>query len=468
MAIIDTKIIKEAVYKLCYDANVSLNNRVYSKILNAYNSVKNQDVKMIYSSILKNAKIASEIQRPLCQDTGQVLVFLTIGQNVQIVGENLEETINTAVESCYVDNFFRKSVVKDALFSRINTKTNTPAVIYTEIVSGSELKIDILIKGAGSENKSKASMLLPTSSREDIKKYISDCVLDSGTNSCPPLFIGVGIGATFDKASLLAKKALLIDPGENEELNSFAEEIKDYINEKAPKEFSQAYVLDVNIITAQTHIACLPVSVCINCHSSREASCIIRNNNEISYLNEKYDFIETKDDSFIDLQEVHTSEFERIRNLKKDDQILLTGEIIVARDAAHARLIELIENHDELPIEIKDKIILYAGPCPSAPGEIIGPIGPTTSSRMDRFAPILYEKGLLATIGKGERNNEVCDSIKKNSAVYFTVTGGIASLLATRVKKSEVIAFEDLGAEAIYRLEVDKLPVKVSLCKKSS
>lgn len=464
MATLDTKIIKEAVYKLCYEANVSLNNRVYSKILNAYNSVIDENTKMIYSSILKNAKIASEIQRPLCQDTGQVLVFLTIGQNVQIVGEDLNQAINGAVETCYVDNFFRKSVVKDALFSRVNTKTNTPAIIYTEIVSGSEFRIDVLIKGAGSENKSKANMLLPTSSREEIKKYIADCVLESGTNSCPPLFIGVGIGATFDKASLLAKKALLIDSSQGEELDSFAKEIKDYINENAPEEFSQAYILDLNIITAQTHIACLPVSVSINCHSSREASCIIRNN-EINYLNEKYDFVEIKDDSITGLQEVKTSEIEKIRNLKKGEQILLTGEIIVARDAAHARLLNLIEKNKELPIGLKDQIILYAGPCPSMPGEIIGPIGPTTSSRMDRFAPVFYEKGLLATIGKGERSIDVYNSIHKNSTVYFTVTGGIASLLATKVKKSEIIAFEDLGAEAIYRLQVDKLPVKVNISK---
>lgn len=462
MTMIDTKIIKEAVYKLCYEANIALSNKVYSKILNAYNSVSDKNVKMIYSSILKNAKIASEIQRPLCQDTGQVLVFLTIGQNVQIVGEDLESVINSAVEDCYIDNFFRKSVVKDALLSRVNTKTNTPAIIYSEIVSGDEIRIDILIKGAGSENKSKANMLLPTSSKEEIKRYIADCVLESGTNSCPPLFIGVGIGASFDKASLLAKKALLIDSSENKELDYFAKEIKNYINERAQKEFTQAYVLDLNIITAQTHIACLPVSVSINCHSSREASCIIKNN-EISYLNKKYDFIEIEDDFFIDLKEVKTSEFEKIRNLKQNEHILLTGEIIVARDAAHARLLELINKNENLPVPIKDQIILYAGPCPSKQDEIIGPIGPTTSSRMDVFAPIFYEKGLLATIGKGERSLEVQDSIKKNSGVYFTITGGIASLLATKVEKSEIIAFEDLGAEAIYKLQVNKLPVKVNI-----
>lgn len=464
MNTISTEIIKKAVYKLCYDANICLSDKVYSKILNAYNSVSDKELKMVYSSILLNAKMAFESQRPLCQDTGQVLVFLTIGQDVQLSGKGIEEVVNEAVEACYTDNFFRKSVVKDALLLRNNTKTNTPAVIYTEIVKGDEVKIEVLIKGAGSENKSKATMLLPTSSKEEIKKYIADCVLESGTSACPPLFIGVGIGATFDKASVMAKKALLIDSKENEELNSFAKEIKDYINENAPKEFRQAYVLDLNMITAQTHIACLPVSVCINCHSSREAACIIKNG-EISYLNKQPDFVEIKEDNFSILPEIKTSEVEKIRSLKAGEHIFLTGEIIVARDAAHLRLIELIEKNEQLPIEIKDKIILYAGPCPSKSGEVIGPIGPTTSSRMDKFAPVLYEKGLLATIGKGERSKEVYDSIHENSAVYFTLTGGIASLLASKVKSSEIIAFEDLGTEAIYKLQVEKLPVKVNISR---
>lgn len=464
MTTIDIEIIKKAVYKLCYDANIRLSNKVYSRILNAYNTVSHEEVKSIYASILQNAKVAFENQRPLCQDTGQVLVFLSIGQKVQLNGESIEKVVNEAVESCYTDNFFRKSVVKDALLERVNTKTNTPAIIYTEIADGNEIRIDVLIKGAGSENKSKAAMLLPTASKEEIKKYIADCVLESGISSCPPLFVGVGIGGSFDRASVLAKKALIMDLNENQELNSFAEEIKNYINENAPKEFCQSYVLDLNIITAQTHIACLPVSVTINCHSSREASCIIKNG-EINYLNEKYDFSDVKEDNFPVLPEIKTTEIERIRNLKIGEQILLTGEIFVARDAAHLRLFEMIERNEKLPIEIKDKIIFYAGPCPSKPGETIGPIGPTTSSRMDRFAPTLYERGLLATIGKGERSQQVCDSIKKNSSVYFTLTGGIASLIASKVKKSELIAFEEFGAEAIYKLQVEKLPVKVNISK---
>lgn len=462
MIIINTELIKKAVYKLCYDANIKLNGNTYSKILNAYINSSDDNVKRTLSYILKNAKTAFEIERPLCQDTGQILVFLSLGQKVHIEGEGLNEAIDSAVKQCYQDNFFRKSVVDDALLNRINTTTNTPVIIYTDIVEGDTLKIDVLIKGAGSENKSKSEMLLPTDTEEEIKKYVANAVLASGTNACPPLFIGVGIGATADRAAVLAKKAL-IDGNKHKSLELFAKEIKDYINKNAPKGFAQNYVLDLNIITAPTHIACMPVAVSINCHSSRKASCTIENG-EINYEEADYDFVETEDFDK-GLKEFSTSQIEELRNLPQGETVLLSGEIYVARDAAHKKIMELMSENKDLPIEIKDKIIFYAGPCPAKPDEIIGPIGPTTSSRMDKYAPILYEKGLLATIGKGERNKEVEESIKKNSAIYFSLIGGIASLIAQKVKKSEIIAFEELGTEAIYKIKIDKFPLKVAISK---
>ncbi len=462
MQVVKIDTIKKAVYELCYNANTKLSGRVYSKILNAYQSEQDENLKLIFASIIENAKIANQTKRPLCQDTGQVLVFLSVGQDVHITGADLNDSVNQAVKDCYIENYFRKSVVYDAFLSRKNTNTNTPIIIYTEIVPGEEVKIDVLIKGAGSENKSKAQMMLPTSSREEIKEYIAKSVIESGTSSCPPLFIGVGIGGTFDKSALLAKKALLLEKPLNDELELFSQEIKDYINLNSPKEFNNNYVLDLNILTSPTHIACLPVSVCINCHSSREAGCKILGD-KIEYLSDEYDFLDSDESLFSGIKEVNVSDSEKIRNLKEGEQVLLTGEIFVARDEAHARIIDLIKNNEKLPFEIKDKIILYAGPCPSKPGEIIGPIGPTTSSRMDKFAPFLYDRGLLATIGKGERNQEVAEAIKKNNAVYFVAIGGVASLLSSRIKKSEIIAFEELGAEAIYKIQADKLPVMVNI-----
>ena len=462
MCIIKTESIKQAVYKLCYEANTHLSKRAYEKILAAYSSASTPVAKAHFASILENAKIAYEARRPLCQDTGQVLVFLYIGQNVQIVGDDLVEAVNSAVEKCYCENYFRKSVVKDALFNRENTKTNVPSIVYTEMVSGDKIRIDVLIKGAGSENKSQAKMLLPTSSKEDVKKYVADCILASGMSSCPPLFVGVGIGASFDRAGVMAKQALVMENYQSEEHEQFANEIKELVNNSVSNELGENYLLDVSVKSAQTHIACLPVSVCINCHSSREASCEITENG-ILFLDEGYDFVDVKPSSLLDYVKIDSSEIEKIRNLNNGDDVLLSGEIYVARDAAHARLFEMIARGEKLPFEIKDKIIFYAGPCPKNPNEVIGPVGPTTSSRMDKFAPDLYSMGLLATIGKGERGHEVYKALKENNAIYFTMTGGVASSVSRCVESSEIIAFDDLGAEAIYKLKVNSMPLRVCL-----
>ena len=220
--------------------------------------------------------------------------------------------------------------------------------------------------------------------------------------------------------------------------------------------------MDLNILSEQTHIACLPVAVTINCHSSRESSCII-DSRGIEFLNDEYDFFDVNENGFDSDIKLESSEIEKIRNLQKGSNILLSGDVFVARDAAHKRLFELIEKKQELPFNIKDAIIFYAGPCPSAPGEIIGPIGPTTASRMDKFSDKLYDMGLLATIGKGERDNATRKSIISNSGIYFTVPGGVASLLAQKIVSCEVIAFDDLGAEAIYKLKVQDLPLKVEI-----
>ena len=454
---INTKTIKEAIYNLCLSANTALNKKAYSKILSAYEKTTNIEQKEILKNILLNAKIAYETKRPLCQDTGQVLVFLEIGQNVQFEGNDLTSEINEGVEKCYKENFFRKSVVKNALSDRTNTNSNTPAIIYTDIVSGDDVKINVLIKGAGSENKSSAVMALPTSTKEELKDLIVKQILSSGLNACPPMFIGIGIGQTLEGAALLSKKALFSENTKDE----FANEIIAEVNEKAPENYKGIYALDVKILSKSTHIASMPVGITMNCHSVREAKCIIKND-EITYLSETPDFIDierTKENK----KEIFTENIQEIRSLKQGESILLSGEIYVARDAAHKRLFELMKGNKPLPFEIKDKIIFYAGPCPANEKEIIGPIGPTTSGRMDKYAIELYELGLAATIGKGNRNKETEAAIIKNRGVYFTVQGGIASLLKTCVKKSEIIAFSELGAEAIYKLTIEKMPMTAEI-----
>lgn len=445
MKTISTEKIKEAVYKLCFEANTCLDDSVYSKILALYNSTNDKVLK----AILQNAKIAYEKKLPLCQDTGQVLVFVEIGQNVKIEGEFIEEAINSAVEKCYIENFFRKSVVKNAVFNRDNTQTNTPAIIYTKVVKGDEINIKVLIKGAGSENKSKLEMMLPTSSQDEIIEKCVELILCAGKNACPPMIVGIGIGGTADKASILSKEVLVSDNFSQEELE-LAEEIKNRVNK------NENLVLDVKLKSIATHIACMPVSITINCHSDRFSSCSIKGD-EINYYHKTPNFVSIEE--IENSKEVYTNDIEAIKSLKVDEEVLLTGEIYVARDMAHKRMLE----EKELPIDIKDKIIFYAGPCPNSPDRVIGSIGPTTAGRMDKFAVELYDKGLLATIGKGDRNIQVQEAIKRNNGKYFTVIGGIAALLADKVKKKEIIAYEDLGAEALYLLEVEKLPVKVEL-----
>ena len=455
MSEISTQIIKEAIYKLCYEANTCLNDKVYSKVLNAYNQINGEE-KQILKAILQNAKIAYENKMPLCQDTGQVIVFVEIGQNVKLTGEFIEDAINSAVEECYCNNYFRKSVVKNAVFDRENTKTNTPCIIYTNFVQGDEIKLQVLIKGAGSENKSKLEMMLPTSTEEDIVENVGKIILSAGENACPPMFVGIGIGATADKAFVMSKKALLLNEEDNLGLK-----IKNYVNSKAPDKYKNTFVLDAKVLTDSTHIACMPVAVTINCHSERFSSCTIKNE-EIIYEHKTPNFIDIEENSS-NKKNINTKDIEQIRELKQGEEVLLNGEIYVARDMAHKKLFDLIQNNKQLPIDIKDKIIFYAGPCPKKEGQISNSIGPTTASRMDKFAPYLYNNGLLATIGKGNRSEGVIASIKANKAKYFSVQGGVAAFLSEKIEKSEIIAFEELGAEAIYKLEVKNFPVKVEI-----
>lgn len=445
MSEISTELIKEAVYKLCFEANTCLDERVYSKILEAYKHSNDKVLK----TILQNAKIAYETKRPLCQDTGQVIVFIELGQNVQLVGELLETVINSAVEKCYIENYFRKSVVENAVFNRINTQKNVPVIIYTKVIAGDEIKISVLIKGAGSENKSKLEMMLPTSSEEEIIKSCGDLILSAGENACPPMFVGIGIGGTADRACVLSKEVLVNDDFTNKE-NELALKIKEYVNLKSRNN----YVLDVKLKVIATHIASMPVAITINCHSERTSKCVITDG-KIQYKHQVPYFINFENSE--DLKEIYTNDVDSIKALKQGEEVLLTGEIYVARDMAHKRMMET------LPIDVKDKIIFYAGPCPNKPNEIIGSIGPTTASRMDKYAEKLYKMGLLATIGKGSRSSEVETVIKKCCARYFTVIGGVAALLADKVKNSEIIAYEDLGAEALYKIYVEKLPVKVAI-----
>lgn len=463
---INSKIIENVVYDLCVQANTTLSDDVFAKILNAYGLEENRDAKQALQLILTNAQMAYEKKMPLCQDTGQVLVFV----KGKCFPNNFNDAINRGVSRAYDDNFYRKSVVKNALFDRTNTKTNTPCVIYTELTNADDIEIEVLLKGGGSENVSASEMLSPTASEDEIVEFVVSSVKKAGAKACPPYFIGVGIGGTIEYAGLLSKKALLLDENIDEDHKNLAEKITKAVNNLnigAAGLGGPSTVLGVKILTDFTHIACMPAAVNISCHSSRHAKATI---GEDGTVNNKQDlshsvFLTSHLLPFIqdDFIKVNTSDVQIIKTLKTGQNILLSGEIYTARDMAHKRLIEMIDKGEKLPFDLKNKIIFYAGPCPCANDCIVGSIGPTTSARMDKFAPILYQKGILATIGKGERSEEVKETIKQVNGLYFTLIGGIACYLSEKFIKKDLIAFEDLGTEAIYKFTIKDLPVRVAL-----
>ena len=457
---IDSKIIENIISDLCIQANTQLPENIFNKILAAYNSEKNKDAKQALGLILQNAQTAYEKKMPLCQDTGQVLVFV---RGNYIPGD-IHKIANRAVSKAYEENFYRKSIVKDAIFDRTNTKTNTPCIVYTEISDNPNLEIEILLKGGGSENVCTTQMLSPTADENEILEFVVSVVRKAGAKACPPYFIGVGAGGTMEYAGLLSKKALLLDENIDENHKNLSTRIKKAINELnigAAGLGGASTALDVKILTDFTHIACMPVAVTINCHSTRHAKWTEATN--------KKEMVKSKYKNFSTIQsfelstKIHTSEIDKLKSLKVGQEILLSGEIYTARDIAHKRLVEMIEKGESLPFDLKNKILFYAGPCPCANECVVGSIGPTTSSRMDKFAPILYNNGVLATIGKGERSTEVEKTVKKVGGLYFTAIGGIACLLAERFINKDLVAFEDLGPEAIYRFEVKDLPLRVAL-----
>jgi fumarate hydratase class I len=423
---LNTKIFYDVIYNLCKSANTVLPYDVYKKLQNA--DIE-PDVK---AQILKNAYLANKTSRPLCQDCGQVVFFLDLGQDIALVGDYIEDVINKAVEDCYKKNFLRKSVVEDAIKNRTNTGTNTPCIIHTKIIKGDEIKILLALKGGGAENTSQLKMFNPTADITEIYDFIKQVAFDTHKNACPPMSLGVGTGGTIEVAAMLAKRAL-------------------YEGEDLPLKIDD--VFEVKMLSAPTHIANLPVCVNTNCHSARHTSATIKASGDVQYHFKDYDIKDVEISS--NAQKIHTSEIEKIKKLVRGDKILLSGTILTARDQAHKRLCDMIEKGEKLPVELNNAIIFYCGPAPKKEGEVIGPLGPTTSKRMDKFAPLLYKKGVIATIGKGER------TIKEGR--YLTVTGGVACLLKECVKKCKTVAFEDLGAEAIYELEIENMPLTVDI-----
>ena len=448
-------------------------------MVSAYEREDSQSAKNAIEQILINSKMCALGKRPICQDTGIVNVFVEVGMNVQWDTEmSIEDMINEGVRRAYnePDNRLRASIVSDPLFSRNNTQDNTPAVIHTTLVKGEKLEITVAAKGGGSENKSKFTVLNPD---DNLTDWVLRTIPTMGAGWCPPGMIGIGVGGTAEKAMLMAKASLMESIDINDikakdqptDIEKLRIELFDKINELgigAQGLGGLTTVLDVKINDYPTHAASLPVAMIPNCASTRHVHFSL-DGSGVAELPE-VDFNLYPDLSMdvskykkVDLDNLTQSEME---GWNIGDTLLLSGTIITGRDAAHKRLKSMIENGEGLPdsVDFKNKFIYYVGPVDAVRDEVIGPAGPTTSTRMDKFTDLILENtGLFGMIGKAERGQATVESIKKHQASYLIAVGGAAYLISKSIKKAKVLAFEEMGMEAIYEMEVKDMPVTVAV-----
>lgn len=447
----------------------------------AYEREESQAAKDAMAQILINSRMCAEGKRPICQDTGIVTVFVKIGMNVQWADASmsLSDMINEGVRLAYThpDNVLRASILEDPAGARKNTKDNTPAVIHMEVVAGDKLDITVAAKGGGSENKSKMVMLNPSDSIVD---WVLKTVPTMGAGWCPPGMLGIGIGGTAEKAAVLAKESLM-DPVDIHELrargpqNRIEElrlEIMDRVNELgigAQGLGGLTTVLDVKIKDYPTHAASLPVAMIPNCAATRHAHFVLDGSGPADLQPPKLEeWPEITWDAGPTARRVNldTVTQEEIESWKPGETLLLSGKMLTGRDAAHKRLVDMFNRGESLPegVDLKGKFIYYVGPVDAVRDEVIGPAGPTTATRMDKFTDTVLEKtGLLGMIGKAERGQVAIDAIKKHRAVYLMAVGGAAYLVSKAIREAKIVAFEELGMEAIHEFEVEDMPVTVAV-----
>lgn len=453
----------------------------FIKALNeAYEREESSAAKDAMAQIIINSRMCAEGRRPICQDTGIVNVFISVGMDVKFeTDQSLEDMINEGVRRAYLspDNILRASVLADPAGKRINTKDNTPAVIHTELVPGGKVEVHVAAKGGGSEAKSKLVMLNPSDSIVD---WVLKTVPTMGAGWCPPGMLGIGIGGTAEKAVLLAKRSLM-DPIDIQELqargpSSTTEELRLELYEKVNQLGIGAQglgglttVLDVKVLDFPTHAANLPVAMIPNCAATRHAHFILDGSGSADLPVPKLEdwpaitWEAGPNSRRVNLDTVTKEELE---DWKPGETLLLSGKMLTGRDAAHKRIRDLYAAGEELPdgVDLKGKFIYYVGPVDPVREEVVGPAGPTTATRMDSFTEMMLEKtGLLGMIGKAERGPAAIESIKKHKAVYLMAVGGAAFLVSKAIKKSRVVAFPELGMEAIHEFEVEDMPVTVAV-----
>ncbi|NRP28424.1 Fumarate hydratase class I, anaerobic [Marinobacterium sp. xm-d-420] len=444
----------------------------------AYLKEENPAAKDAMAQILINSRMCAEGKRPICQDTGIVTVFLKVGMNVQWdASMSVTDMVNEGVRRAYMhpDNVLRASILADPAGKRQNTKDNTPAVIHYEIVEGDEVEVHVAAKGGGSENKSKIVMLNPSDSIVD---WVVKTVPTMGAGWCPPGMLGIGIGGTAEKAAVMAKESLM-DPidihelrerGPQNRVEELRLEIMDAVNELgigAQGLGGLTTILDVKIMDYPTHAASLPICMIPNCAATRHTHFTLKGDGPAVLTPPSLDqWPEVTFEVGANTRRVNLDEItpESVKEWKVGETILLNGKMLTGRDAAHKRMVEMLNNGEELPVDLKGRFIYYVGPVDPVRDEVVGPAGPTTSTRMDKFTrQILESTGLLGMIGKSERGPIAIDAIKDNQAVYLMAVGGAAYLVSKAITDSKVLAFPEMGMEAIYEFEVKDMPVTVAV-----
>jgi fumarate hydratase class I len=445
----------------------------------AYRAEASPAAKDAIAQILTNSRMCAEGHRPICQDTGIVVVFVKVGMNVRWADATMSVTdmVNEGVRRAYLDpdNKLRASILDDPAGRRTNTKDNTPAVVHYEIVPGDIVEVKLAAKGGGSENKSKFAMLNPSDSIVD---WVLKTVPTMGAGWCPPGMLGIGVGGSAEKAMLLAKQALMepIDMhelrarGPANRLEELRLEIYDKVNALgigAQGLGGLSTVLDVKILDYPTHAASLPVAMIPNCAATRHAHFMLDGSGAARL--EPPDLARWPDVRWAPSAEARRVNLDaltpaEVASWKPGERLLLSGKLLTGRDAAHKRIHELLARGEKPPVDFTNRVIYYVGPVDPVRDEVVGPAGPTTSTRMDKFTEVmLAQTGLIAMVGKAERGPAAIEAIRKYRAAYLMAVGGAAYLVSKAVRAARIVAFADLGMEAIYEFEVKDMPVTVAV-----
>ena len=449
-------------------------------LADAYDREQGPAAKDAIAQILTNSRMCAEGHRPICQDTGIVVVFLKVGMEVRWSATmSVQEMVNEGVRRAYLqpDNVLRASIVADPAFARTNTRDNTPAVVHYELVPGNTVEVKLAAKGGGSENKSKFAMLNPSDSIVD---WVLKTVPLMGAGWCPPGMLGIGIGGTAEKAMLMAKESLMehIDMtqlkarGPANKIEALRIELHDKVNALgvgAQGLGGLTTVLDVKIFDFPTHAASKPIAMIPNCAATRHAHFTLDGSGAVSLPVPSladWPSVTWQPDINAKHVDLNTLTPEIVRTWTAGDRLLLKGKLLTGRDAAHKRIADLFAKGEALPpgVDFTNRVIYYVGPVDPVRDEAVGPAGPTTATRMDKFTEMMLAKtGLIAMVGKAERGPTGLEAIRKHQAAYLMAVGGAAYLVSKAIRSARVVAFADLGMEAIYEFDVDEMPVTVAV-----